>query len=216
VSINNGTCESSKTRVVATLTTSGCVGNEPPVIAPTVETTTIGGEVTLDLTAIISDPNDNVDLSTLAIISQPQSGAVAFINPAHQLTVNYQGISFSGTDRLTIQVCDLAGACTQQEITIDVGGSVIVYNAVSPNGDGKNDIFVLEYIDVLPNTQDNTVSIFNRWGDEVFSITNYNNTTRAFSGISSDGKQLPPGTYFYKVTFTSGAKTLKGYLQINR
>ena len=216
VSINNGTCESSKTAVIATLTTSGCSGNQPPVIAPTTETTTIGGEVVLDLTTIVSDPNNNIDLSTLSIISQPLSGAPAVIDSTHHLIVNYQGISFSGADKLTIQVCDLVGACSQQEIIIDVGGSVIVYNAVSPNGDGKNDTFVLDFIDILPTTQDNHVSIFDRWGDEVFSVSNYDNTTRVFAGVSSDGKQLPPGTYFYKVTFSSGAKTLTGYLQIKR
>jgi gliding motility-associated-like protein len=201
---------------VLTLATSGCTPNQPPVIAPTEETTTIGGEVTLNLSTIISDPDNNLDLSTLVIVSQPKSGAVATLDANHQLTVNYSGISFSGVDTLTLQVCDSASACTQQKITIEVAGSVIVYNAVSPNGDGKNDVFVLEFIDVLSTTQHNQVQIFNRWGDQVFSITDYDNTTRVFAGISSDGKQLPPGTYFYKVTFPSGAKTLKGYLEIKR
>jgi len=132
------------------------------------------------------------------------------------LTVDYKGLAFSGTDSLTIQVCDLAEACVQKEIQIQVVGKVTVYNALSANGDGKNEKFILEFIDVLPDTKKNQVTIYNRWGDEVFAISDYNNTTRVFAGISSDGKQLPSGTYFYKILFPSGTKTLTGYLELKR
>ncbi len=216
VSINNGTCESSTTKVVATLATAGCTGDSAPVIAPTRETTPIGGQVALDLTTIISDPDNNLDFSTLAIVSPPQSGATATIDANEELRIDYSGFSFSGTDRLSIKICDVAGECTQKEITIEVVGTVIVYNAVSPNGDGKNDQFVIQFIDALPDTKENTVTIFSRWGDEVFSMSNYNNTTRVFNGVSSDGAQLPSGTYFYKIKFASGTKTITGFLQLSR
>ena len=39
---------------------------------------------------------------------------------------------FSGTDKLVIEVCDLIAVCTQQDITIEVAGDVVVYNAISP------------------------------------------------------------------------------------
>lgn len=201
VSIHDGTCESARTAVTATLS-SQC--NEPPVIARVEEATPIGSELSVDLSSVISDPNDNLDLSTLTIVKQPKSGARATIENA-VLIINYKGISFSGTDELTISVCDFANACTEQALYIEVMGGVNVYNAISPNGDGLNDILIIENIESLPETRNNVVIIFNRWGDELVRINNYNNTTNVFDGTSSDGKKLTPGTYFYRINFASGS-----------
>ncbi|GAA3778286.1 gliding motility-associated C-terminal domain-containing protein [Flavobacterium ginsengiterrae] len=87
--------------------------------------------------------------------------------------------------------------------------SILIHNAFSPNGDGKNDFFVIDGIDDLTCYPENTVEIYNRWGILVFETNNYNNTTNAFDGTSrgrttiqqSDG--LPTGTYFYIVTYKS-------------
>ena len=46
-----------------------------------------------------------------------------------------------------------------------------------PNGDSKNEFFFIQYIDILKDTQANHVTIFDRWGDAVFNVDNYNNTT---------------------------------------
>ncbi|MDZ7649141.1 MAG: gliding motility-associated C-terminal domain-containing protein [Cytophagales bacterium] len=43
-----------------------------------------------------------------------------------------------------------------------------IYNAVSPNSDGLNDIFYIEYINLIPETQNNTVTIYNRLGRQSF------------------------------------------------
>ena len=87
--------------------------------------------------------------------------------------------------------------------------NIEVHNAFSPNGDGKNDVFVIDGIDDLTCYPENTVEIYNRWGILVFETNNYNNITNAFDGNSrgrttvkqSDG--LPTGTYFYIVTYKS-------------
>ena len=97
-----------------------------------------------------------------------------------------------------------------------VENEIVIYNAVAPNGNEANRILLLEFIDTNSQTQRNTVTIFNRWGDEVFRIEDYNNTTRVFNGLSSDGKELPTGTYFYKVEFESGKEAITGYLSLKR
>jgi gliding motility-associated-like protein len=75
-----------------------------------------------------------------------------------------------------------------------------VYNALSPNGAGLNDTFVIGGIDCYPN---NSVKIFNRYGLIVYERDGYDNVTHPFEGFS-DGKgtvkkgdKLPTGTYFY-------------------
>lgn len=97
-----------------------------------------------------------------------------------------------------------------------IENELVIYNAVAPNGSEPNRILLLEFIDTNSQTQNNTVTIFNRWGDEVFSIKDYNNTTRVFTGLSTDGKELPTGTYFYKIEFESGKSAITGYLSLKR
>jgi gliding motility-associated-like protein len=213
VTIDNGTCESVRTAVVAAIT---CTANLPPSIIPVSTTIQIDGKITLDLTVLISDPDNNLDLSTLKIITQPESKAIAFIDSETNLTIDYKGNSFTGRDHLTIEVCDLAGSCTQQEITIDVEGDIIVYNAISPNGDNKNDAWIIKNIELLQDTRFNHVAIFNRWGDAVFEVDNYDNLNKQFNGRTKNGGELPSGTYFYKIDFASGRKSLTGYISLKR
>ncbi len=216
VAITNGACESA--RVPATLTIGGveCAANAAPSIEPSVSSTTIGGTVTVDLAGIISDPDNNLVLSTLTIVSQPTSGATATIDENANLVVDYSGISFTGEDHITIRVCDSFSACTEQTLTIDVSGNIEVYNGVSPNKDGKNDTFIISDIDKLEDTKKNHVMIFNRWGDLVWEAHDYNNTSVVFSGLSKNNVELPSGTYYYKIEFSGGKKTETGFLSLKR
>jgi gliding motility-associated-like protein len=190
--------------------------NGPPAIATTTITTQIGGTATVDVSALLSDPDNNLDVSTLKITLQPISGAIATLDQNQVITIDYTGISFSGADRFRIEVCDNAGSCTEEELQVDVIGDVVVFNAISPNGDGLNDIFRIQFIEIIPETQRNEVSIYNRWGDSVFETRDYNNGDRVFTGLNKNGKELPSGVYFYKIQFTSGRKMKTGYLSLKR
>lgn len=92
---------------------------------------------------------------------------------------------------------------------------LVVYNAVSPNGDGKNDIFLIENISYLESTRENKVMIFNRWGDVVFEVDDYDNDTRVFMGLNSNGKELPTGTYYYRIEFETN-DSMNGFISLQR
>lgn len=213
--IDNNGCMSEASDVVS-VTTEDCNNNLPPAIAPEETTTEIGGVAMFSLLDLLTDPDDNIDLSSLEVIEQPHSGALAIIDVNYNLIVDYTGVSFSGTDKLSIRVCDFSGSCTAEEFTIEVTGDVVVYNAISPNGDGKNDYLLILYIDVFEETKKNRVSIYNRWGTEVFQVNNYDNVTNVFYGLSKNGKELPTGTYFYKIEFASGKEGKTGYISLRR
>jgi len=189
--------------------------NMPPVITSTPVTTAVGSTVTLDLLALITDPDNNLVTTSLAIAQGPASGAPAIINNG-VLEINYSGIAFTGSDLITIEVCDTFGECTQQQMQIEVIGEIEIYNALSPNGDGLNDFFYIQYIDSLPSTRENKVSIYNRWGDLIFEMEDYDNDTRSFVGLSKEGNEIPSGIYFYKIEFASGRAALTGYLNLKR
>ncbi|MFV8380054.1 gliding motility-associated C-terminal domain-containing protein, partial [Flavobacterium sp. LB3R33] len=106
-------------------------------------------------------------------------------------------------------------------------GTILVHNAISPNGDGINEKFIIDNIDDTVCYPDNTVEIYNRWGVLVFETKGYNNTSNVFDGTSqgrttiSQPTGLPTGTYFYILNYTSVANDGKiitnkkdGYLYI--
>ena len=97
---------------------------------------------------------------------------------------------------------------------------------MSPNGDGNgNEAFKIENIEFYP---DNEVLIFNRWGNSLFAIKNYNNSDRNFRGFANKGllvnSDLPlsDGVYFYIVTTYSTIgvdrtkQVNKGYVILKR
>lgn len=189
--------------------------NNPPAIGGADLKTQIEGVVTLALEGLLSDPDDNINLSTLRIITQPSSGAMAMIDAANNLVIDYHGVPFSGIDKITLEVCDYSGACFQREFLIGVEGNITVYNAISPNGDGKNDTFLVQYINYIPETATNTVTILNRWGDIVWEGKNYDNANVVFTGLNKNNTELPTGTYYYKIEFETGAP-VTGYLSLKR
>jgi len=66
---------------------------------------------------------------------------------------------------------------------------------ITPNGDGLNDAFIIDAILDNPTFfKDNSLTIFNRWGDSVFDAQPYNND---WSGQQQNGQLLPEGTYYY-------------------
>ncbi|MEX2234373.1 MAG: FG-GAP-like repeat-containing protein [Cyclobacteriaceae bacterium] len=195
--------------------------NTPPVLENAAKTTQVGTTVTIALNELISDPDDNIDLSTLRIVQQPSSGAFAEIDANQNLIIDYSGVNFTGTDNLIVEVCDDLGDCAQNLVTITVenlSGEIEIYNAVAPNSSGDNKFMRIHY---LPTN--NKVSIFNRWGDKVYEVENYDSEVpgKRFEGSSDSGKALPSGTYFYKIeveggpTF-KGPKLLTGYISVNQ
>ncbi|MBG6187624.1 gliding motility-associated C-terminal domain-containing protein, partial [Flavobacterium sp. CAN_S2] len=108
-------------------------------------------------------------------------------------------------------------------------GDIKVHNAFSPNGDGINEVFVIDNIDDTACYPENTVEIYNRWGVLVFETKNYNNQSNNFEGISrgrttvSQSSGLPTGTYFYILNYSSidgngkvEIKKLDGYLYLTK
>lgn len=192
--------------------------NEAPVITPPSSTITslIGQSVTIPFNSFISDPNNNIDLNSIQIIAGPLSNAPASFDTGFNLIIDYSNTPFGGTDRITIQVCDQLGACSQIELEIEVNGEIIAHNGISPNGDGLNDYFEIQNIQFLE--PENKVSIYNRWGDLIFDIDNYDslNPDKRFNGISNKNKEVTSGVYFYKAEFTSGRKSITGYLTIKQ
>ncbi|MFN3941796.1 MAG: gliding motility-associated C-terminal domain-containing protein [Flavobacterium sp.] len=106
----------------------------------------------------------------------------------YQLIVtNNQGCSVTKTYEVTAIYCD-------------------IQKGISPNGDGLNDFFDLQLLEV------DHLSIFNRWGVKVYEKHNY---TKEWLGQSNNGSELPDATYFYHIRFKSGEEKT-GWIYVNR
>lgn len=71
--------------------------------------------------------------------------------------------------------------------------------ALSPNGDGINDVLHIDNIESYP---DNKVTLMNRNGNTIFEITGYDNQNKVFDGHSNITKEMQrPGTYFYVLEY---------------
>ncbi|WP_317897306.1 LamG-like jellyroll fold domain-containing protein [Aurantibacillus circumpalustris] len=98
-----------------------------------------------------------------------------------------------------ITILDLNGQCV-----------VKVYNGVTANNDGVNDILTIENIEEFPN---NTVNIFNRWGQQVYQVKGYDNVNKAWPS-NGDENNLSSGTYFYVIDLGIGGKPIKGWVEL--
>jgi gliding motility-associated-like protein len=98
---------------------------------------------------------------------------------------------------------------------VELGGSDNYL--ISPNEDGTNDALVFEGLELY---EKNELIIFNRWGNEVFKKTNYENDWAAVSNgraTIQKAKKLPAGTYFYTLKFGNNGldREKKGWVYIS-
>lgn len=91
----------------------------------------------------------------------------------------------------------------------------ILPEGISPNGDGLNDCFDIQFLD--SRTGVDKISIFNRYGNIVFER---NGVSDLWCGISDDGDELPTGTYFYVIQFSAEdplyGNQKAGWIYVNR
>jgi gliding motility-associated-like protein len=181
----------------------------PPVLMDDDVSVDFGGEAD-----VLPLGNDMVPIgTTVSIISGPFSGEASLTNP--ELVHYVAPANFVGTDELIYAAVSEGCASTTATINFIIGNGVAckVPSIFTPNGDDYNDHFVIPCLldkDAYPRSQ---VTIFNRWGDEVYrSGTPYDS---AWDGTYS-GEELPVDTYFYIVDLGDGSEPTAGYVMIQR
>ncbi len=100
------------------------------------------------------------------------------------------------TTTYTVIVTDANGCINWDTITVYVYPEIDIPNGFSPNGDGKNDYWIIDNIQQFP---DNEVEVYNRWGELLFYSKGYNTP---FDG-KYKGQDLPVGTYYYIIRLNS-------------
>jgi gliding motility-associated-like protein len=93
-----------------------------------------------------------------------------------------------------VRVTDANGCQVIETIKVDDSTECgEVRTVITPEGDGKNEEFVIK---CLSRFSDNTLEIFNRWGQLVYRVEDYNDDN-LWRGTDVGGSDLPDGVYFY-------------------
>ena len=109
----------------------------------------------------------------------------------------------------TLKATSAEGCSASDEVFVKLLKTPTIPNVFTPNGDGINDTWVIQYLESYPGA---TVDVFNRYGSLVYHSVGY---TKAWDG-SFDGKQMPAGTYYYIINPKNGRKQLSGFVDIVR
>jgi gliding motility-associated-like protein len=110
----------------------------------------------------------------------------------------------------TLEVVSETGCVTQDKITVTVLPKIYIPNTFTPNNDGVNDFWEIKGLSEYRNCQ---VTIFNRWGQQVYHSTGYN---KPFEGLSPSGEELPVATYYYIIQLRQTEAPLSGSVTIVR
>ncbi len=178
-----------------------------PIAVSDEDTTEVNRPITLIVTR-----NDSINgnLQLLEMVTEPQYG-VARMNMDNTITYmpNTNYCDLDQAESFMYRICNEDG-CDSAYITIRVPClDLEVKTGFSPNGDGINDVFYIQGLQLYP---DNELQVFSRWGNLVFTQKGYKNL---WSG-DWNNEELPDGTYFYILTLEEGTEPMKGYIQINR
>ncbi len=109
------------------------------------------------------------------------------------------------TDFFTLYATNSYGCSRYTEISIDCSPVIgLVPNLLTPNGDGKNDIFYIEHL----RHGKWIFEVYNRWGERVYAHTGYDN--------SFDPEALNDGIYYFSLRHKEGKGEKKGWVQVIR
>jgi gliding motility-associated-like protein len=155
-----------------------------------------GCNETNDYVVEVLPVNNSFDIAT---------STFAWSGPAFTAGATPNAIIATAIGTYSVNITTADGCVSVQDFTTnDV--SCDIQKGISPNNDGKNDSFDLTALNV------NHLTIFNRYGTEVYQYSQY---TNQWHGQSNAGDELPDATYFYVIEKQDGKKQT-GWIYINR
>jgi gliding motility-associated-like protein len=152
----------------------------------------ISGDITIFSTDVFAGKD------TIAAAGQPvqlnATGGLSYTwTPASALNdpnINNPIAILNATQIFTVKAFTPEGCESYDDITVNIykGPDIYLPNAFTPNGDSKNDFFKGTVVGIK---QFNYLKVFNRWGQIIFSTSDYN---KGWDG-TWQGKNQPAGVY---------------------
>lgn len=107
-----------------------------------------------------------------------------------------------------VVVTDASGCTFTERVNIDLTvGCLFIADALTPNGDGYNDIWNIGGLEFFPEVE---IQVFNRWGQLVFESKGYH---LPWDGTYL-GNKLPVADYYYIITNNGTENAIQGTVTI--
>jgi len=153
---------------------------------------------TITLTPTVTDSTATITVNGKPVASGTPSDAIPLAVGSNTITVVVTAQDGVTTDTYTVVVY-------RGEAPDDINCN----NVLTPNGDGKNDYWVITDIGLYPQ---NNVIVFDKGGRVVYSKRSYNNE---WDG-TLNGRPLAEGTYYFVVDLGPNLRKFKGSISILR
>lgn len=178
---------------------------KPPKAVDDSATVEFGSEKTINVLENDIPGSSAIITNSVVVTSPPTNGTVTVSNGAITYTPNPL---FIGEDVFEYMITDENGLTSIAKVVVTVlPRDLFIPNVITPNGDGKNDNFVIIGSEAYDRIG---LLIVNRWGNEVYRNDNYKDNW--------SGEGLNEGTYFYIITAFKGneSRVFKGNVLIKR
>ena len=87
-------------------------------------------------------------------------------------------------------------------------------NLFTPNDDNRSDVFRIDGLEDFPNFE---ITIFDRWGGEIYKYSNNGSLNPQWWDGTQDGDPVVEGVYFYIIDYNDGStKPKTGFIQLMR
>lgn len=157
------------------------------------------------------DLKNDLDTSSLKILTKAEYGEVT-ISPGGAIKyVPYK--NHTGRDRFYYRICDKRNMCDTAMVTIDMKDPPLFFpEAISPNGDGFNDLFIIEGLEAFEKS---SLTIFGRDGVVIYLNDDYQNDWSGLQNTKNhSGIPIPPGTYYYLLHLGETNRIIKGFVYL--
>ena len=150
---------------------------------------------------------NNLDGTAEALL-QGGNGPFSFLWNDLQAQQTALATGLVGNRNYRVEVTDVNNCIYKRTVFVPLkDGCIFIANAITPNGDGSNDTWVIGGLD---GYADAYVQVVNRYGQVVFESNGYANPWRG----TLNNEALPPADYYYVVSYDKSKEPLTGVVSI--
>lgn len=159
------------------------------------------------------DAKNDLDTASLKIITRAEFGELTILPRG---VIRYTPfINHSGRDNFYYRICDKRNLCDTAMVMIELKDPELYFpEAISPNGDGLNDRFVVRGLEAFKKS---SLTVFGRDGVVIYSNDDYQNDWSGLQNTKNHfGFSVPPGTYYYVLHLGGTERNIKGFVYLTK
>ena len=168
---------------------------------------TFPSNLNLNTTSTEESCFNNID-GTAEVLLQGGNGPFSFLWNDLQAQQTALATGLVGNRNYRVEVIDMNNCIYERSVFVPLkDGCIFIANAITPNGDGSNDTWVIGGLDGYADAH---VQVVNRYGQVVFESNGYANPWRG----TLNNEPLPPADYYYVVSYDKNKEPLTGVVSI--